>query len=177
MSSRSWVFAIPLILCGLLPGGGCAPYRMGHQALFTPEIRSVHVPIFRSVSFRPGLGERLTEAVIKEIQTSTNLLLSDEVTADTILTGNIVDDTKRVVGENRNDDVRTYERALSATLVWTDRGGNPIGQAVAVRPLIEFAAGSSGIAIPEGGQSMATTEQAILDRLARDIVSQLHAPW
>ncbi len=161
----------------LILAAGCAPYRIGHQALFTPEIRTVHVPVFRSVSFRPGLGERLTEAVIREIQTSTNLLISSESNADTILTGNIVDDSKRVVGENRNDDVRSYERALSATLLWTDRGGNPIGQAVAVRPLIEFAAGSSGVAIPEGGQSMATTEQAILDRLARDIVTQLHAPW
>lgn len=156
---------------------GCAPYRMGHQALFTPEIRTVHVPVFRSVSFRPGLGERLTEAVIREIQTSTNLLISDETTADTILTGQIVDDAKRVVAENRYDDVRSYERALSVNLVWSDKAGNPIGQPVAVRPLIEFAAGSSSSAIPEAGQSMATTEQVVIDRLAKDIVAQLHAPW
>jgi hypothetical protein len=167
--------ALMLSLLGL--SAGCAPYRMGHQALFTPEIRSVHVPVIRSVSFRPGLGERLTEAVIREIQTSTNLRIADEVTADTTLTGQIVDDAKRVVAENLYDDVRSYERALSVTLLWTDRGGNPIGQPVAARPLIEFAAGASSTAIPEAGQSMATTEQALLDRLAKDIVAQLHAPW
>jgi hypothetical protein len=156
---------------------GCAPYRMGHQALFTSEIRTVHVPVFRSVSFRPGLGERLTEAVVREIQANTNLLISDESSADTILTGQIVDDNKRVVAENRYDDVRSYERAISINLVWSDKAGNPIGQPVAIRPLIEFAAGSSSIAIPEAGPSMATTEQAVLDRLAKDIVAQLHAPW
>jgi hypothetical protein len=162
-----------LLVCQI----GCAPYRMGHQALFTPEIRSVHVPVFRSVSFRPGLGERLTEAVIREIQISTNLHIADESTADTILTGQIGDDAKRVVSENRFDDVRTYERALSVNLQWNDRGGNPIGAPIAMRPLIEFGAGSSSTAIPEAGPSMATTEQALIDRLARDIVAQLHAPW
>jgi hypothetical protein len=161
----------------LLSTIGCAPYRLGHQALFTPEIRSVHVPIFRSVSFRPGLGERLTEAVIREIQTSTNLHIADEATADTILTGQIGDDAKRVVSENRYDDVRTFERAMSVNLQWNDRGGNPIGAPIALRPLLEFGAGSSSTAIPEAGPSMATTEQALIDRMARDIVAQLHAPW
>lgn len=165
----------PLALVCLL--AGCAPYRMGHQALFTPEIRTVHVPVFRSVSFRPGLGERLTEAVIREIQTSTNLRLADESTADTVLVGHIADDQKRVLAENRFDDVRSYERAISVSLVWNDRQGNAIGQPVQIRPLIEFAAGTAASAIPEAGQSMATTEQALLDRLARDIVAQLHAPW
>lgn len=171
------LLAIALALVVAVAGLGCAPYRMGHQALFTPEIRTVHVPIFRSVSFRPGLGERLTEAVIREIQSSTNLLISDEASADTILKGEIVDDAKRVVAENRYDDVRSYERALGVKLVWSDKGGNPIGQPVAIRPLIEFAAGASSSAIPEAGQSMATTEQAVINRLAKDIVAQLYAPW
>ena len=47
---------------------GCTGYQYGNQNLFRPDIRTVHVPIVHSESFRRGLGERLTEAIVKEIE-------------------------------------------------------------------------------------------------------------
>ena len=47
---------------------GCAGYQIGNQSLYPPEIHTVYVPMFQSNSFRRNLGERLTEAVVKEIE-------------------------------------------------------------------------------------------------------------
>ena len=41
---------------------GCAGYQIGNRALYRPDIRTVHVPVVQSDSYRRYLGERLTEA-------------------------------------------------------------------------------------------------------------------
>ena len=46
---------------------GCANYAVGNASLFPAHIRTVHVEIFRSNSFRRNQSERLTEAVAKRI--------------------------------------------------------------------------------------------------------------
>ena len=51
--------------------GGClgiGNYQFGSRTLFPNDIETVYVPVFQSNSFRKGLGEQLTEAVIKEIE-------------------------------------------------------------------------------------------------------------
>ena len=60
---------MPTCCCSsLLLLGGCAGYQIGNQSLYPQEIRTVYVPMFQSISFRRNLGERLTEAVVKEIE-------------------------------------------------------------------------------------------------------------
>ena len=58
--------SIALLTLGL--SAGCAGYQWGQRTLYRPDVQTVHVPIFQSDSFRRNLGERLTEAVVKEIQ-------------------------------------------------------------------------------------------------------------
>ena len=53
----------------LLPG--CAAYRFGSATMFRPGIRTVHVPIVRNDTFRLDLGVRLSEALVKEIESRT----------------------------------------------------------------------------------------------------------
>ena len=66
---RAGCAAALVLLAGL---GGCAGYQFGSQSLFnTPDIETVHVPVFQSSSFRRDLGEQLTEAVVKEIEKRT----------------------------------------------------------------------------------------------------------
>ncbi len=62
------VFQVPSVtmLC-LAPSAGCAGYRVGMDSLYPTDIHTVYVPMFESDSFRPNLGERLTEKVIKQI--------------------------------------------------------------------------------------------------------------
>ena len=68
---------------------------MGTNSLFPSDIQTVHVPVFASDSYRRGMGERLTELVIKEIEERTPYKVVSSADADSILTGRITNDTKR----------------------------------------------------------------------------------
>ena len=92
---------------------GCAGYHIGPDAMFPNDVRTVYVPIFESDSLRRGLGEWLTEAVKKEIERRTPYKVINSPNADSILSGRIVSDTKRVVVETRNDDPRETETNVS----------------------------------------------------------------
>src|SRR6187200_1904171 len=75
---------------------GCAPYRLGTDSLYSCKIRTVYVPVFESNSFRRGLGERLTEAVQKEIERRTPYKVVGSPNADSVLTGRIRTEAKGV---------------------------------------------------------------------------------
>ena len=69
---------------------GCAGLHVGQQSLYRPELRTIYVPVFESESFRPNLGERLTEAVVKEIELKTPYKVVATPNADSVLRGRIV---------------------------------------------------------------------------------------
>ena len=50
---------------------GCQGYKLGSLDLYRPDIRTVYIPMIQSDSYRKGLGEQLTEAVVKEIEAKT----------------------------------------------------------------------------------------------------------
>ena len=77
--------------------GGCAGYQIGNQSLYPVNIRTVYVPMFQSASFRPYLGERLTEAVMKEIELKTPFKVVSDPNADSTLSGRIVGEGKEVL--------------------------------------------------------------------------------
>ena len=81
-------FLLPLLFCG------CAGYQIGNQSLYPLEIHTVYVPMFQSNSFRRNLGERLTEAVVKEIEKRTPYKVVSDPNADSVLTGRIVAETR-----------------------------------------------------------------------------------
>src|SRR6266481_1806454 len=85
-----------LVAIVMLAGGGCAGYRFGAASLYPPDIQTVYVPVFESNSFRRNLGEWLTEAVCKEIELKTPYKVVGTPNADSVLTGKITSDTKRV---------------------------------------------------------------------------------
>ena len=74
----------------VLVAGGCAAYQVGPGSLYRTDIRTVHVPVFRSDTLRRDLGERLTEAVIKEIENRILNKVTHRENADLVLSGNIV---------------------------------------------------------------------------------------
>lgn len=157
---------------------GCAGYRIGTHSLYTPQVRTVHVPIFQSESFRPHLGERLTEAVVKEIELKTPYKVVPRERADTILSGRLVEDTKSVVAENRYDDVRDLDIGMRVLVNWTNRAGEPIhgGQMIALPQQLWDVSATSHLT-PEVGQSLTTAQQHAINRLAEQIVSMMEIPW
>jgi hypothetical protein len=149
---------------------GCAGYHVGNQFLYRSDIRTVHVAIFESDSYRRFLGLRLTEAVLKQIEMTSPLTITEPALADSFIRGRIVQDTKTVVGENINDEPRSLAVDWRVEVTWVDRAGVPLmeRQSLVIRRSSTF--------IPEGGQSISSAQQVVIDRLARDIVGQMEMP-
>jgi hypothetical protein len=158
--------------------GGCSGYQIGTDSLYSPGIRTVHVPIFRSSSFREDLAERLTEAVCKEIERKTPFKVVGTPNADSVLTGTLVNDEKVVDAVNRYDDPRVETFALEVQVEWRDKRGNHIRRMEPVLLHDTFAnLNSSANLIPEFGHSTSTSSQKALVDASKQIVGMMEAPW
>lgn len=172
-----WLRRLILVVC-ILPFVGCAGYQIGTRSLYRPDIATVSVPIFDSDSLRRDLGERLTEAVIKEIELKTPYKVVDGLQADSVVTGRILQDSKYVVAENVNDEPRDIEMELHAEVSWRDRRGELIAETYTIGiPSTLTGFGQAVHLVPEGGQSVATAQLQAMERLAEQIVSQMEVPW
>ena len=170
-----FAFASTCLLSVLL--AGCTGYQLGNQNLFRPDIRTVHVPIVQSESFRRGLGERLTESMVKEIELRTPYKVVDASQADSIFQARIVDEHKRVIAENQFDEARDIETQMIVEVSWLDRQGQQLIQRTEI-PIDEgiYIAQSASF-VPEGGQSLITAQQEVMQKLAAQIVAQMELPW
>ena len=151
---------------------------MGAASMFPADIQTVYVPVFESDSFRRGLAERLTEIVIKEIEERTPYKVVNSPDADSILTGKIANDTKRVIIEDRYDQPRLTQLNFIVRVNWTDRKGDLVSQGSDVpvpQQLVELSQSSE--LIPEFGQSTVTAQQEALVRMGRQIVGLMENPW
>ena len=150
---------------------GCVGYQMGNQALFRPDVKTVHVPVFESDSFRQFLGERLTEAVVKEVESRTPFKVAPVSVADSMLQGKILTERKRILIESRTDEGRDIQTNMIVQVGWNDRYGRPLmkSREIQINQFANF--------VPEGGQSLSTAQQEVIDKIARDIVSQMEIPW
>ncbi len=166
-----------LLLAALLalPGAGCG-YRAGPN--FSPNIRTVHVPVFKTESFRRGFELQLTEAVQRQLQTTTPYRLANEPVADTRLIGRIIEITKRPVNQNRFDDPRELELALAVEVRWEECSTGRVlrQQQFPINPMASQAISQVTFA-PEAGQSLATATKDAVDQLSAQIVQLMEAPW
>lgn len=171
IDSRYRSLLLLLLVGALFSLAGCKLYQFGSPTMHRLEIRSIHVPIFESGSFRQFAGHRLTEAVVKEIELNTPFTVTSADRADSILTGRIVRERKRVLSETENDDPRALQAEMQVEVSWTDRGGFPLMQRQVLRLTrdVDF--------IPEGGQSLTTAQQELIEQIARQIVGQMEMPW
>jgi outer membrane lipopolysaccharide assembly protein LptE/RlpB len=162
----------------LLAFSGCAQYHFGNRSLFPCDVQTVYVPMFESNSFRRDLGERLTEAVVKEIERRSPYKVVSNPNADTVLTGRIVSDTKHLLVQTRNGDPRMEELKFQVQVSWIDRRGNAIRQfpPVPVPGECVTLTGAAGV-VPEFGQSIATQQQKAIQKLAQQIVNMMETPW
>lgn len=167
----------PLLLAVALLGG-CAQYQIGADTLYPAHIRTVYVPVFRSASFRRDLGERLTEAVVKEIEAKTPFKVVSAPDADSILTGEIVSDSKHMLVVTPDGDPREDEVGVQVRVNWIDRAGGALRSDMQV----PFDSGpmhinSTAKVVPEVGQSTVTGQQQAICKAAQQIVAMMEAPW
>ncbi len=168
--------ALLLVGC-LLSLGACAPYRFGVRSMYPQDIETVHVPIFESDSFRRYLGEELTEAVAKEIEKSTPYKVVGAANADSVLLGRIGPDTKKVLVETGTDEPRQLQINYSVQIRWLTRDQQILKEQNIVLPADIVAIGQSTDFVPEVGQTYSTQSTETIQRLARQIVHLMEAPW
>ncbi len=156
---------------------GCGRYQVGVGPLYRSDISTVYVPMFRSNSYRRNFGERLTEAVIKEIEARTPYKVVDTPNADSILTGEIYSTTKTVRVEAPTDEPRELGLTVSAKVSWVDRKGDMIRQAVVAMPPPTSDILGEAQLVPEVGQTAATAYQQALVRVAKQIVDMMEPAW
>lgn len=169
--------SLPLML--LLPAlAGCAAYQIGNQTLYPNHIETVYVPAIESESFRRNLGERLTEAVMKEIELRTPYKVTGDPNADSVLRCHLVSDTKRVIVPGRTGDPTQLQISLQARVSWTDRRGAALRkiESVPLPPEVASVTGNANL-VPEAGQSVATAQQEAIQSVARQIVGMMENPW
>lgn len=161
-----------LFLCG------CIGYQVGTGSLYAPDVATVYVPMIDSDSYRRDLGERLTEAIDKQIELKTPYKVVSTPDADSILSIRLINDTRRTLVENAFDDPRVAETEIKAQVTWVNRRRMPIcaPQIVPLPPELIPMNGTSNL-IPEAGQSVATAQQQAIERLAQQIVGTMEAPW
>jgi Lipopolysaccharide-assembly len=157
---------------------GCARYQVGAGSLYAPDIATVYVPMIESDSYRRDLGERLTEAVVKEIELKTPYKVVGTPDADSILSVHLLGDSRRTIVENGFDDPRLSEVAMYSEVSWLNRRRQPIApvQTLGLPPELVRIDQTSNL-IPEVGQSVAVSEQQAIERLAEQIVGTMEAPW
>ena len=113
-------------LFALIALAGCVGYQVGTGSLYAPDVATVYVPMIDSDSYRRDLGERLTEAVVKEIELKTPYKVVSTPDADSILSARLLTDTRRTLVENAFDDPRVSETELRAEVTWLNRRRLPI---------------------------------------------------
>lgn len=164
------------LLCLAVGGfsGGCG-YTIGPA--FSPGVRTVAVPIFQADLFRRGIEFQLTEAVQKELKLR-GLQIAEAPYADTRLTGRIVSFQKKRLSESANDDPRELQLHLVTMVTWEDlRTGEILNQQEIALPPEAMAFASTSEFAPEIGQSLASANQQLVNRIARDIVNKMEMPW
>ncbi|MFN0199767.1 MAG: LPS assembly lipoprotein LptE [Planctomycetaceae bacterium] len=171
-----WNHAIRCCLIGAMGWltSGCG-YMVGQE--FPTEVRSVYIPVFDSSLFRRGVEFQLTEAVQREIQLRTPYRLVKEPTADTRLSGKLVEYKKNMLGETKFDDPRELRLGLAVEVRWEDlRTGEILAeQSIPLSADMLLLASQAEMA-PEMGHSLATSQQDAVDRLARQIVNAMETP-
>jgi len=169
-----------LLVGGVVLATGCVHYQFGHRSLYRPDIHTIHVPIFESNTFRRDLGERITEAVCKEIESNTSFKLASASTADSVLKGSLVSEQKLVQGQNGFDEPRILQTDLRIEYRWVDRRGELLSQPVTLdlsRELLRNQVSTGQQFFPEAGQTMVTSQKAAIEDFAKQVVLQLQAPW
>lgn len=178
---RLHLHATPLLLAVGLLAVGCAGYRAGAGSLYAPDVATVYVPMVESDSFRRDLGERLTEALIKEIELKTPYKVIASPNADSLLEVHLRGDRRAVQAEDQFDNPRVFANELVAEASWINRRRLPLAptRTIGLPQGFGDAVGVSQSTplIAEAGQSLASQQQLAIARLAEQIVGVMEEPW
>ncbi|WZP00502.1 LPS assembly lipoprotein LptE [Isosphaeraceae bacterium EP7] len=159
-----------LLALGLSMVAGCG-YSV--RPPFDKSIRTIYVPVFRSVTFKRDVNFQLTELVKKEIANRTPFkLVNDPDAADTILDGEVNFADKNLIVESPFNLPRLLNAVMTVSVNWTDNRDNPDKKPVPpalISEAVNFA--------PELGETAETAFYKVNQKLAIQIVGMMEQRW
>ena len=144
----------------------------GYQSrpLYNRSYQTVAVPIFTNKSFRREWEFRLTEAVAKNIEARTPYKIAKQGSADTVLTGEIVDIQENVLTRRLGTDLpRETQLTVIVNFTWKDKAGRVIVERKGFN--------RSATEIPQIGDRVEDAQQLAVERMAAAIVDQMQTDW
>ncbi len=162
-----WTCWVGLVLV-CLAASGCG-YSMRRP--FPQNVRTVYVEMFQSREFRRGLEFTLTEALQKRILQDTPYKIADKNTADTMISGEVLEVRQNTLGRNYyTGQPRQTQATFIIRFQWKDMRN---GQILVDQPRFM----QSVTYIPPAGQTFDNAADKALDDLAERIVEQMMSPW
>jgi len=158
---------LTVLLASVAAATGCAGYTT--DSLHPADVRTVAVPVFQSSEFRRGLEVELTRELVRMIELRTPYKVTQKETADTILTGTVVDLKETAVSRDDDDNVIESDATLYVTYEWKDlrtgtkRSGRPLHYAW------HFAASEQ--------QTLRSAQTTAIRKLAEMIVEDMEKNW
>lgn len=140
---------------------------------YDQSVRSIAVPMFDNTTFNIGQEAYLTEAIIKELRTSTPWIVTSPGNAETTLSGSIV--RSDLIPYSRESEIGLVQEVgvrFTVDFEWVD---NRTGKTLVARR--NYSAAESFVPSLPSGERLAVGEQATIQELARDIVSELRSNW
>lgn len=155
--------------------GLCACSGGGYTfaSAFREDMQTIAVPIFDNTTFSHGTEFALTEALIKEIHRVTPWRVVSESAAQTSLRGTITASALRRLTK-QSDSGLGQEMAVELTVSfeWKE---NATGEVLVARRA--FRASDTFVPTIPAGERLELGQQSAVERMARDIVSELRSSW
>jgi len=160
--------------CGYSQSGGESNKLEGTyhwNSLYREDIQTVAVPVFSTKDFRRGIEFRLTEAVIKQLESHAPYKVVPKERADTILEGQVTSVKVGTVSKDFQTNLpREQEVVISVDLTWKDLR---TGKILLQRSNLQ----QEAIFYPQMGEGEYAGAQHAIERFALTIVQELQADW
>lgn len=169
------LLALLLVTAGWATAGCAADPSRGYSfaSTYPAGIRTVAVPIFQNTTFNRGVEIELTDAVVKQIQSTTPWRVVSADRADAVLTGAVVDAQLRTLTTDR---VTGLSQEVAVILsVNFDLRDTRSGREVASRR--GFSAAETFVPAGGIGERLEVGEHATVQELAQAIVAELRSNW
>lgn len=170
------VLGVALGLWLAVAAPGCKMTGYSIRPPYDNKIKTVYVPVFKSITFRRDVNLMLTDLVIKEIERRTPYkVVQVPEEADSTLEGTVNFTEKNVVVENPFNLPRQLTATMIVYATWTDNTvarddkDHPPTPPAAIAETFNF--------YPEIGETSEAAFYRCCEKLATQIVNMMEQPW
>jgi hypothetical protein len=168
----SFPASIILGLALVLLAPGCKGTGYSIRPPYDTRVKTVYVPVFKSVTFRRDINLMLTELVIKEIERRTPYkVVGNPEDADTTLEGTVNFSDKNIILESPFNLPRQLTSTMIVMASWTDN------KAEEKKPPNPALISETFNFYPEIGESAQAAFYRTCEKLSVQIVNMMEEPW